>query len=230
MALADTLFYADFNLDMNQDGIIWVQRIPDPSQFGVVKLDAEGLITDFIEKPKDFISDLAIIGIYYFADGENLRKELQYLLDNDIKEKGEYQLTTALENMKKHGKRFRTAEVLEWLDCGNKDATVFTNQRVLEHMKDEQGLIAPDVVLDNSVVIPPCFIAPGVVLKNSVIGPYVSIGAKTVIEDSVISNAILLNNGQLRHQLLCNTMTGQFVTLVGRPAELSLGDYNTLVS
>ncbi|MBY0433201.1 MAG: nucleotidyltransferase family protein, partial [Cyclobacteriaceae bacterium] len=97
VAFADTLFRADFKLDVNQDGIIWVQKVKDPSQFGVVKLDASGTITALVEKPAEFVSDLAIIGIYYFRDGEFLRKEMQYLLDNDIKEKGEYQFTTALE-------------------------------------------------------------------------------------------------------------------------------------
>ena len=62
------------------------------------------VLTDFVEKPETFVSDLAIIGIYYFKDGNNLKNELQYLLDNNIKDKGEYQLTNALENMKNKGK------------------------------------------------------------------------------------------------------------------------------
>ena len=103
VAFADTLFKADFKLDTNKDGIIWVSQIEDPSSFGVVKLNQENNITDFIEKPEKFISDLAIIGVYYFNDGANLKKELQYLIDNNIKEKGEFQLTNALENMKKKG-------------------------------------------------------------------------------------------------------------------------------
>jgi len=95
VAFADTLFYADFKINPADEGMIYVQQVADPSAFGVVKLDGEGIITDFIEKPKEFISDLAIIGIYYFKDGPRLRKELEYLIDNDIKEKGEYQLTNA---------------------------------------------------------------------------------------------------------------------------------------
>ena len=141
VAFADTLFYADFKINPADEGMIYVQQVADPSAFGVVKLDGEGIITDFIEKPKEFISDLAIIGIYYFKDGARLRKELQYLLDNDIKEKGEYQLTNALENMKNKGLVFKPGEVEEWLDCGNKDATVFTNQRVLEIKKDGFALL-----------------------------------------------------------------------------------------
>ena len=96
VAFADTLFKADFTLDTNQDSIIWVQQVTDPSAFGVVKLNDDNRITDFVEKPKDFVSDLAIIGIYYFKDGENLKNELQYLVDNKVLSGGEYQLTDAL--------------------------------------------------------------------------------------------------------------------------------------
>ena len=133
VAFADTLFKADFKLDNSSDGIIWVKQIENPSAFGVVKLNSTGEITDFVEKPDTYVSNLAIIGIYYFKSGEQLCNELEYLIDNDIKEKGEYQLTNALENMKNKGVVFRPGEVKEWLDCGNKNVTVATNKKVLEY-------------------------------------------------------------------------------------------------
>ena len=95
-------------------------------------MNAENIITDFVEKPVQFVSDLAIIGIYYFKDGENLKKELQYLIDNNIKDKGEFQLTNAMENMKNKGLKLVPGKVEEWLDCGNKDATAYTNGRMLD--------------------------------------------------------------------------------------------------
>ena len=140
VAFADTLFRADFTLDNNAEGIIWVNKIDDPSAFGVVKVNADNVITDFVEKPKEYVSDLAIIGIYYFKDGIYLKNELQYLIDNNITEKGEFQLTNALENMKQKGTKFVPGKVDEWLDCGNYKATVYTNQRVLEFIKEENYL------------------------------------------------------------------------------------------
>ena len=131
VAFADTLFRTEFNLDKTKDGVIWVHQVDNPSSFGVVKYNENNIITDFIEKPKEFVSDLAIIGIYYFKSGETHESELQYLIDNDIKEKGEYQLTNAMENMKNKGMQFVPGKVDEWLDCGNYAATVYTNQRVL---------------------------------------------------------------------------------------------------
>ena len=191
VAFADTLFKADFIMDTEQEGVIWVQKIEDPSQFGVVKLDTNGAITDFIEKPTTFISDLAIIGIYYFKDGDYLKRELQHLLDNNITEKGEYQLTNALENMKAKGTKFMPGQVTEWLDCGNKNATVYTNQRVLEFDKGKLHLKEKNIKNTNSIIIEPCFIGENVELTNAIVGPHVSIGANTHIKNSILQNCII---------------------------------------
>lgn len=137
LAFADTLFKADFIFNPEDDGVIWVQKVEDPTAYGVVKTDHEGIITDFIEKPPVFVSDQAIVGIYYIKDGAYLRSEMQYLIDNGLKDKGEYQLTNALENMKRKGTNFRVGTIEEWLDCGNKDAIVFANQRVLEYNQNK---------------------------------------------------------------------------------------------
>ena len=226
VAFADTLFRAEFTIDESRDGVIWVNRIDDPRMFGVVKLDGEGFITDFVEKPQEFISDLAIIGIYYFKDGEYLRKELQFLLDNDIREKGEYQITNALENMKRKGTRFDPGKVEERLDCGNKDATVHTHKRVLDYQAGA-ATVAASVKQEHSVIIPPCFIGENVVLKNSVVGPFVSIGANSRIESSVVSNSILQTGVTLKHANVDNSMIGHSAQLHLRPEQLSISDYST---
>jgi glucose-1-phosphate thymidylyltransferase len=229
VAFADTLFKADFTLDSSKDGIIWVQKIEDPRQFGVVKIDKNNVITDFVEKPQEFISDLAIIGIYYFKDGDYLRNEIKYLLDNDIKDKGEYQLTNALENMKNKGTKFSPGQVTEWLDCGNKDATVYTNQRVLEFIKDEPGIIAKSAKLVNSTIIAPCYIGENAELVNSVVGPHVSVGNNTKVTGSVISNSIIQTNTKISAANITNAMIGNFAEYKGAAKELSLGDYSAIV-
>jgi glucose-1-phosphate thymidylyltransferase len=230
VVFADTLFKAGFKLDRSKDGIIWVQQIEDPSQFGVVKLDANGVITDFVEKPSDFVSDLAIIGIYYFKDGANLRKELQYLLDNDIKEKGEYQLTNALENMKAKGLKFEPGKVQEWLDCGNKNSTVYTNSRVLQHMSDDGVKMVDDSAqLHNAQIVQPSLIGKNVVIKNAIVGPYASVGDNCVIEKSVVENCIIQNNTKIKHAVINNAMLGSYVEYNGEQKDLSIGDYTTVI-
>ena len=227
VAFADTLFDADFHLDLNKDGIIWTHKVQDPSAFGVVKKNAEGIITDFIEKPKNFVSDEAIIGIYYFNDGENLQRELQFLMDNDIVKGGEYQLTDALENMKQKGLKFYSGQVKEWLDCGNKDATVYTNKRILE-LNGIEKLIADNLKKHNSLIIEPCFIGENVNIENSIIGPHVSIGANTVVKNSIIKNSIIQTNCNIDNATLNNSMIGNYVNYKENARSLSMGDFTTL--
>ena len=227
VAFADTLFDADFKLADEKDGIIWTHKVEDPSAFGVVKKAADGVITDFVEKPAEFVSDEAIIGIYYFRDGENLQKELQYLMDNNIVKGGEYQLTDALENMKLKGLKFYSGQVDEWLDCGNKDATVYTNNRVLALSKDEK-LMADSAKFSNTHIIQPCYIGEDVVIENSVVGPHVSIGSNTVIKQSVISNSIIGTDTNIDGGFIDNSMIGNSVVYKKSAADLSMGDFSTL--
>jgi glucose-1-phosphate thymidylyltransferase len=228
VAFADTLFKADFKLNTEEEGIIWVQKVKDPSAFGVVKIHPDGHITDFIEKPEEFVSDLAIIGIYYFKRGDNLKEELQYLIDHDVRDRGEYQITDALENMKRKGLEFRPGQVTEWLDCGNKNATVYTNQRYLEYLSDS-NLVSKKAHLENCMIIPPVFIADDVVAKDAVIGPHVSIGRGSSVERSVLKNSIIQENSTIKHASIENSMIGNHALVEGKAMDLSLGDYNQIL-
>jgi glucose-1-phosphate thymidylyltransferase len=228
VAFADTLFRAELKLDKDCDGVIWVNKVEDPRPFGVVKLDGDGIITEFVEKPQDFVSDLAIIGIYYFADGERLRKEMQYLIDNDIKEKGEYQLTNAMENMKRKGARFKAGAVDVWMDCGNKNAMVDTNTKVLGFLKESKDLVSPKAKLTGSVVISPCFIGENVTLVNSIVGPNVSIESGAVITNSVVRNSIVRPSVQITDAVIDNSMLGERAIVTGKAMDLSLSDDSTV--
>lgn len=225
IAFADTLFVADVKLDHTKDGMIWVNHVKNPEQFGVVKIGNNGNITDFIEKPKDFVSDLAIIGIYFFKDGANLRNELQYLIDHDIKDKGEYQLTNALENMKNKGLQFAPAEVKEWLDCGNYQSTVFTNQRVLENKKSKLNVPATAQIQD-SIIIQPCYIGEGAEIHHSIVGPHVSIGAGCKINHSVVRDSIIQEHTKINGAHLHRSLIGNHAEYTGKAEEISLGDYS----
>ena len=228
VAFSDTLFKANFAIEEGVDGMVWVQKVEDPSSFGVVKVNENNVITDFVEKSPVFVSDLAIVGIYYFKDGDNLRDELQYLIDNDIKDKGEYQLTSALESMKSKGKIIKPGNIEEWLDCGNKDAVVFTNKRMLE-LKTEEKLIADSAKVENSVIIPPCFVGENVHLSNTVIGPYVSVGHNSKVKNSVISNSVIQNESEVKNANLEDSMIGNYVEYKGRRSDISIGDYSKYI-
>ena len=227
VAFADTLFRAQLKLDKDCDGVIWVNKVEDPRPFGVVKLDDKGIITEFVEKPPTFVSDLAIIGIYYFADGEYLRKEMQWLIDNDVKDKGEYQLTNAMENMKRKGARFKAGSVDVWMDCGNKNAMVDTNTKVLGFLKGAKDLVAGSVKKENSVVIEPCFIGENVTITNSVVGPNVSIEAGALISGSVVRNSILRGHTRVQDCVMDNSMIGERASVKGTALDVSISDDST---
>ncbi len=228
VAFADTLFQADFSVEPDVDGMIWVQKVDDPSAFGVIKVNEDNVITDFVEKSPVFVSDLAIVGIYYFKDSGILKEELQYLLDNNIKDKGEFQLTSGLENMKAKGMIFKPGSVQEWLDCGNKDNVIYTNRRMLEIKKDKEHLVDDSVVLENATIIPPCYIGKDTQIKNSVIGPHVSIGNNSTVESSVISNSVIQSNTIVKDANLENSMLGNLVEYQGKKSEISIGDYSVV--
>lgn len=228
VAFADTLFRADFNLDKNSDGVIWVKKVEDPSAFGVVKLDDYGFITDFVEKPTTFVSDLAIIGIYYFKSAERLMEEINHIMQNDIKIGGEYQLTTALENLRQKGSKFSLGKVDDWMDCGNKNATVDTNGKILQYEKEQFSQYPSSSKIENSLIIPPCYIGENVEIINSKIGPNVSLGKGTKVINSNIENSLIQEKTVINHGNLSNSMIGNNAQYFGVSREISLGDYSVL--
>lgn len=227
VAFADTLFRADFKLDTTKDGVLWVQKIEDPRQFGVVIVNDEGVITEFKEKPQEFVSDLAMIGIYYFKDGERLRAELQYLIDNNITNSGEYQLPDALRNMVKKGAQFAPGTVSDWMDCGNKDAMIDTNKKVLGYIARELS-VPSSAKIENAVIIPPCFIGAGVTITNAVIGPFTSVGDGASINNSVVNSSIVLPQSKIEGANLVDSMIGVSSEVRGSAQVLSLSDYSVV--
>jgi glucose-1-phosphate thymidylyltransferase len=230
VAFADTLFDANFSIDPEQDGIIWVKKVENPSQFGVVKVDEHQIINEFLEKPKEAPTNNAIIGIYYFKDGPGLRNSLQDLIDRGQMGNGEYQLTDAMENMKSQGTKLTIGSVDHWMDCGNKAATLDTNTQILKLKYGTEKLISTKIENNNSVIVEPCYIGDGAVLTNAVVGPYSSIGPQTVVENCVIKESMVFSNAHVKDSSFYRAMLGNHVTVTGASQSPNLGDYSVLNS
>ena len=229
IAYADTLIRADFELDATADSVIWVKQVDQPEAFGVINLNEANEIIELVEKPKEFVSDLAVIGIYYFKDVSVLKNELQAVLDNNIIHGGEYQINDGIKQMMAKGMKFVPGKVDEWMDCGNKDVTVDTNNRMLGFLdQDGEDLVAKDVRLDNSQIIPPCYIGEGVQIIDSIIGPNVSIGKGCHIQNSKIKNSLIQTHSHIKNAKLFNAMIGNHVNYNGDFTSVSLGDYSTM--
>jgi glucose-1-phosphate thymidylyltransferase len=228
IAFADTLFKTDFIINKEEDGIIWTKKIENPKLFGVVVPDENNYVKLFAEKPKEFVSDLAIIGIYYFKNGEYLKEQIQYIIDNDIRGNNEYQLTDVLENMKNQGQMLKIAMVDGWYDCGNKNATIETNTEMLK-LKIPAGYMHTSVRVENTTIVQPCFIDQETVLKDSSIGPFVSIGRGTIIENSKVTDSIIMDYASISDSKIKNSMLGNHTTCKNQEGQLNIGDYSELL-
>lgn len=224
IAFADTLFKADFAFDTNSDGVIWVQKVKDPSSFGVVRLDNEGYISELVEKPAVFVSNLAIVGIYYFREGEKLRAALHHIITNEIKEKNEYQLATALEHLKNNGLRFRTGEIEEWLDCGEQGSDpVF--QRAYARVSPRFGISVAEShhrkQRHHSAVF----------YRRQCRGATPLLGLTSAWDTTrqwkmLITNSIIQNKWPIKNAVLENSMVGNVSKFIGSKDELNLGDFS----
>ena len=225
VAFADTLFDSKekFNLD-GADSVIWLKQVDDPSRFGVA-IHENDTITGFVEKPEEFISDLAIIGVYYFKDGQDLKRQVQRVMDDDAKGPGgEYFLTVALDNMINEGKVFKIATVDEWLDCGTLPAWLETTGEIVakeNHPYDEKNYSA-------TKIIPPVFISDGVIIDGSVIGPNVSIEAGAHIVNSRIKNTIIRENATLKHVETSGSTIGAHTVLTNVKGKVDVGDHSEI--
>ncbi|WP_296316057.1 sugar nucleotidyltransferase [Winogradskyella sp. UBA3174] len=230
IAYADTLIRAEFDLDPSADSVIWTKRVANPEAYGVVKLNDDHNIVELVEKPESFVSDQAVIGIYYFKDVSVLKEKLQEILDENIMNGGEYQINDGIKRMMADGRIFKTGSVDEWMDCGNKVVTLETNARMLGFLKadNNEQLIDPSVVLDNSKVIEPCYIGKGTVLKNTTVGPHVSIGKDCVIENSTVKNSLIQNQTTIKNANLDEAMIGNHVKYNGEFTKISIGDYTQM--
>lgn len=229
IAYADTLIRADFDLDTSADSVIWVKQVDQPEAFGVVNLNAEGEIIELVEKPKEFVSDLAVIGIYYFKDVAVLKNELQSVLDNNIIHGGEYQINDGIKQMMAKGMKFVPGQVDEWMDCGNKNVTVETNTRMLGFLhQDGDELISKKVKIENATIIPPCYIGDDVVLINAKVGPNVSLGKGCHVVDSTIKNSLVQTHAHIKNASLDNAMIGNHASFDGNFTSISIGDYSVL--
>ena len=196
--LGDTIFDADFKFLNEGYTMMGVQEVEDPRRFGVVELKND-FITNFVEKPDEPISNLAIVGIYFIKEANELYKQLTHIINNNIRTKGEFQLTDALQGMLTSGIKMKTFKVSGWYDCGKPETLLNTNKILLDIESKERKI--PEVT-----IISPCYIPETATISDSIIGPYVSVGENVIIENSIIKNSILNNNSEVKDILLDNSL------------------------
>lgn len=201
--LGDTLFEADLNiLKSASENILYTFKVENPKRFGVAVTDETGRIQRLVEKPQEFVSDEALVGIYYIKDVNALKESLKYIMDNDIRTRNEFQLTDALEMMIEKGCKFRTAPVKKWLDCGLVETLLDTNAQVLNRNDNSS-----EFNISGVTIVAPCHIGQNVKMDNCKIGPNVSIGdgceiSGCEISDAIVWDGVKIANGKVNNSVI----------------------------
>jgi glucose-1-phosphate thymidylyltransferase len=222
IVFVDTLADADLStLEREQaDGVIYVKEVEDPRRFGVAKLDSNGHITCFVEKPSTMENRLAVIGMYYVKDASRLMDSCEELIQRDIKTKNEYFLADAFNLMIEHGAKLRTQQVSVWLDCGTSQTVLETNRYLLQNGHDNSD----QWQCGSYVVVPPVNIHPSAKIENSVVGPNATVGEGCCIVNSVVRDSIVDAGAQVSEHVLANSLIGRDAVLIGRPRRFNVGD------
>ncbi len=215
--LGDTIFKGDFARIVASGGnYLGVKEVADPERFGVVDVE-DGRIVNLVEKPAEPRSNLAIVGIYCIHDSDKLFDALETIISGDLRTRGEYQLTDALNLMIKRGADLKAFEIEGWYDCGKAETLLETNRDLLE-------MAGYQITVPGSIIIDPVNIAGEVKIEESVIGPYVSISGKTVVKHSIIRNSILGSNALVENALLDSSLIGDNAIVKGLFKKLNVGD------
>lgn len=232
IALGDMIFksgYLDFYKfhveNGSCSGSIGVREVEEPKKYGIVELESSSpFVRKLEEKPENPASKLGIAGVYFVKDTPLLFEVLDWMFKNDIKNRGEYQLTDALQEMIQRGSRFKTFEVSSWYDCGHAKSLLETNRVLLE--EKNPGPVMKNVC--NFVIIQPVEIGENVKIINSVIGPYTSIAEDTRIENSIISNSVIGARTHVSNLNLESSIIGDDAKLLGKHNSLNIGDYSSI--
>lgn len=215
--LGDTILKADYGaLLASPRSLIAVREVEDARRFGVVEMDGDR-VRRFVEKPEVPPSNLAIVGAYLFREAPALWQALDRVVREDIRTKGEYQLTDGLQLMVEAGVSFTTAAVTDWYDCGKKETWLLTNRILLK---------SGDAPAGREGVGPSCHVAPSAVIRNSRVGPHVSVGPDTLVEDCVLSDCVIGSRCRLTGCRLDRSLVGDDCILHEVAGEVNLGDFS----
>ena len=227
VAYADTMIQGQISIAPDVDGIIWVKKVEDPSSYGVVSLDEKNNIIDLIEKPQKYVSDLAVVGIYYFKDISIIRDELKIHLNDKLNPGKEYLLNYGIERMIEKKRVFKSQEIETWMDCGTPKLLIESAKKIMRSqiIHEENNSF---IKSGNVKIIQPVFIGKNVKIKDSEIGPFVSIEDDSDISNSNIESTLIYKSVKVSNADIKNSILGQYSVYDGSNKEIFLGDYSQI--
>jgi glucose-1-phosphate thymidylyltransferase len=209
--------------NMPCDASIGLKVVDEPSKYGIVELDGEGRIVAMVEKPEEPSSDTALAGAYIFESASELFRALEEIVARDVRTRGEYQLTDAMQLMAGEGKVFKGFIIDRWYDCGRPSMLVRVNRRLLQDMPPANH-VDENAQLEDSVVVPPVALEGGCVVKRSVVGPFVSLGRDSEVRDSVLTDCIVGEGCDVRNMVLRDSVLADRVEVRGKSHRMTVGE------
>ena len=225
IVFADTIFEADLREALRQPpkvaGVLWVQEVEDYQRFGVVVVDATGAIERIVEKPREPVSRLANIGLYYVRDWPLLFEGIEHVLRGTPGPGGEFYLTDAFQYMIDRGARLVTARARGWYDAGKPETLLETNAHLLAHGRARAPNPGPGVVIH-----PPVFVDDEVVLEAVELGPNVSVARGSVLRRTRLRDTIVGERTEVLDSDLSGALLGDDVRVRGLRGRAYLGDHS----
>lgn len=219
----DMLFEADLSqlASLDADGAIFAKEVDDPRRFGVLVTE-NGRIRELVEKPHEPISNLAVVGIYYFNAIERLFEAIDFQMDHNLQQGNEYYLAAALQHLIDQGACLKYLPVDVWEDCGKPEALLSTNRFLLNQRSETP-------IIPGSVIVPPVVVDPSAIIRNSVIGPYASVGKGVTIQNSIVTDSIVDDGAQIETMLLRDSIVGRQAYVRGDFMRMNVGDSSDIV-
>jgi glucose-1-phosphate thymidylyltransferase len=179
---------------------ILLARVPDPHRFGVAELH-DGRVTRLVEKPKEPVSDYALVGVYMF--GPEVFASAKRIKPSS---RNELEITDAIQDLIDRGLDVRPHIVDGWWkDTGKLEDMLEANRLILDTIErriegsvdgasriEGKVVIEAGAVIERSVVRGPVIIGAGARLEHAYVGPYTAIMKNVEIRDSEIEHSIVL--------------------------------------
>lgn len=202
---------------------IVVQKVADPSAYGVAEIDERGTVRALAEKPAEPRSDLALIGVYCFTPAVH-----EAVAAIEPSARGELEITDAIARLVADGRRVTASEYSGyWQDTGSIDGVLECNRRLLDVLRperhghiDEASEVTGPVVLGpgarvvRSRIEGPAIIGAGTVVEDSHIGRHTSVGSHCGLRDAHIEDSIVLDSSEVAG------VRGLSGSLIGRSASV----------
>jgi glucose-1-phosphate thymidylyltransferase len=213
--------FLEFFQNQALDALILLRKVSNPSAFGVAKVNEGGKVLYLIEKPKDPPSNLALVGIYFFAP--MIHEAIAAIQPSA---RGELEITDAIQELIV---RQKSVEALQlrgwWLDTGKKDDLLEANRIILDTCLDislkgqldasSQAIgrvqIGKGTQVINSTIRGPVIIGEDCHIENCFIGPYSSIANGVKLIDADIEHSVILKEAIVTgiHQRIVDSVIGR---------------------